>query len=177
MVNPHWLIGQLTGLYLLILLLGILLPHYDAYSLGNYLQSALELDNTRYRGYFGLPCIQAQMVSFVVLACGRDLSDMFTESTTVVITCPMYWKGLGSGTLVWCPPVRYAAGSFPSWIIKKPCRISMQGHGQVVGIVSIERNDCAGVTENGVTLIPLTSVKFWKRTRIFTWKRLRYRWS
>ena len=73
MVNPHRLIGQLTGLYILLLLLGVLLPRYDAYSVDQYLQLARELGNSRTRGYFGSARIQAQVMSFIVLACGRDL--------------------------------------------------------------------------------------------------------
>ena len=65
MVNPRRLIG--------LLLLGIFLPHYNAYSLDDYFQTALELGASRGRGYFSAACIQAQVVLFVVLACGRDL--------------------------------------------------------------------------------------------------------
>ena len=73
MVDPQRLIGRLTGLYLLLLLFGVLLPQYDAYSVDQYLRLARELSNSRTRGYFGPARIQAQVVSFVILACGRDL--------------------------------------------------------------------------------------------------------
>ena len=53
MVDPQRLIGRLTGLYLLLLLFGVLLPRYDAYSVDQYLQLARELGNSRTRGYSG----------------------------------------------------------------------------------------------------------------------------